>query len=185
MLLLKREYADYANNKEIYESEYKKIDLKEDPYFGAACLMEVKRAEKKRWITRKGGEEVIIQDVGYKWLTLFPKEDNFAVIAIYNVKSEFIQFTFNIGKNVQYKGKIPFLDDLYLDIVLTSENEVEFNGEEELENTYKSGNLKQKDYEIARKAADKVLHKFHKREGFEELRKTAEKYLDILKNTVD
>ena len=184
MLLLKREYADYANNKEIYNREYKKVDLKDDPYFGAACLMEVKKADKKRWVTRKDGEEVVIQDVGYKWLTLFPKEENFAIIAIYNVNNEFVQFIFNIGKNVQYKAKIPYLDDLYLDVVLTSKNDVEFNGEDELENAYKSENLKYKDYEIARKAADKVLHKFHKQAGFEELKQIANKYLDIIKNTV-
>lgn len=185
MLLLKREYANNSNNKEIYDSQYKKLDVKDDLYIGAACLLEIRKVEKKRWAPRKDGEEVIIQDNEYQWLTLFPKEENFSILAIYNVKSELVQFTFNIGKNIQYKGKNPYLDDLYLDIALTSENEVIFIGEDELENVYKSGNLKHQDYEIARKAADKILHKFHKQSGFDELKKTADKYLDILKNRVD
>lgn len=184
-MMLKRIYTSNANNKDIYDSEYKKINIKDDIYFGAASLLEIKKVEKKNRISRKDGEEVVIQDSGYQWLTLFPKEENFVIIAIYNVKSELVQFTFNIGKNIKYKVNNPFLDDLYLDIVLTSENEVEFNGEEELENVYRLGNLKQKDYEIARKTADKILHKFHKQTGFDELKQAAEKYLDILKNTVD
>lgn len=185
MFLLKREYLDYTSNKEIFDSEFKKIDLKDDSNFSAASLLEIKKVEKKEWSNRKDEEDVVIQDNGYQWLTLFPKEENFVIIAIYNVKSELVQFTFNIGKKIQSKGKRPFLDDLYLDIILTSKNGVEFNGEDELENVYKAGNLKHQDYELARKTADKVLHKFHKQSGFEELKQTADKYLDILKNTVN
>ena len=175
MLLLKREYADYANNKEIYNSEKKKVDLKDDPYFGAACLMEVKKADKKRWVTRKDGEEVVIQDVGYKWLTLFPKEENFAIIAIYNVNNEFVQFIFNIGKNVQYKAKIPYLDDLYLDVVLRPDGETILLDEYELKEAFDSLEMTKEEYQETYKIAYDLIEKI--KDNQQKVKAFTDKYL--------
>lgn len=178
--MLRRQFADNSNNKEIFSSEYKKMDLKDDPYFATACLINITKAGEKRWIERKNGEKQIILDSNYKWVLLYPKKGDFSVMAIYNIYSDFVQFTFDIGKNVQYKTKIPYLDDLYLDIVMTDDGEIQFLGEEELENAYKTGTIKPQDYEIAKKSADRIVNTFFKRKDYENLKATAQKYYEEL-----
>lgn len=178
--MFKRQFADHSNNKEIYSSEYRKMDLKDDPYFGAACLINITKAGEKRWIERKNGEKQVILDANYKWLLLYPKKGDFSVMAIFNTDSQFVQFTFDIGKNVNYKTKIPYLDDLYLDIVMSENNEIQFIGEEELETAYKSSAIKQKDYEIAKKAADRIVNTFYKPQEYEKLKNTAIRCLEEL-----
>lgn len=179
---MKKKYADHSKVKDILEKEYKKIDLKDDEYFAAASLTDIKKVEKQWRIPRKNGERDTILDIGYKWLTLYPKDEKFVIIAMYNPKLELVEFYFDIAKKIKYKAKIPSYEDLYLDITMTANNEVEFVDEDELEEAYKLADVKQKDYEIAKKAADKIVSKFHRTEEFEKLKEISEKYLEKLIN---
>ena len=55
-----------------------------------------------------------------------PKGEKFTIIAVFNEKSEFLEFYFDIAKKTKPKAIIPYIYDLYLDIVITKENEVIF-----------------------------------------------------------
>lgn len=177
---MKKKYADHSKVKDILEKDYKKIDLKDDEYFAAVSLTDIKKVEKQWRIPRKNGERDTILDIGYKWLTLYPKDENFVIIAMYSTKLEFIEFYFDIAKKIRYKAKIPYYEDLYLDIVITKNNEIEFLDEDELEEAYKLADVKQKDYENAKKAADKIISKFHRPEEFEKLKEISLRYLEKL-----
>lgn len=179
---MKKKYADHSKVKDILEKEYKKIDLKNDEYFAAVSLVDIKKVEKQWRIPRKNGDIDTILDVGYKWITLYPKDENFVIIAMYNAKLELIEFYFDIARKIKYKAKIPCYEDLYLDITMTANNEVEFVDEDELEEAYKLADVKQKDYENAKKAADRIVSKFHRTEEFEKLKEISTKYLETLIN---
>lgn len=175
---MKKKYGDYSKTKDILEKEYSKIDTKGDSYFGAVCMIEIKKVAQSWKVPRKDSAEVTILDEGYKWMTLYPKEEKFSIIAIFDLKLELVEFYFDIGKNVKYKPKVPYLEDLYLDVVITKENDVIFIDENELENAYKLADIKQKDYELAKKTADKIVNKFHSQAEFENLKQTSYMYLE-------
>ena len=65
------------------------------------------------------------------------KDENFVIIAIYDIKSNLVEFYFDISKDIKYKPKVPVIKDLYLDVVITKNNYVEFIDEPELEEAYK------------------------------------------------
>ncbi len=177
---MKKKYADCSKVKDIQEKEFKKLDTKADPYFGSACVTKMIKVAQKWDVPRANGIQETILDEGYKWLTLYPKSENFAVTAIYNEKSEFVEFYFDVAKKVKYKSRIPHILDLYLDIVLTKDNEVLFLDEEELKNALKQTEIKQKDYDLARKTADKIVNKFHDQETFDNLKQISDDYLNQL-----
>lgn len=177
---MRRKYADYSKHKDIIEKDYRKLDTDNDSYFGAVCLLDIKQVAQKWRVAREGREDDVILDMGYRWLTLYPREENFCIIAIYDVKSELVEFYFDICKKIKYKPKVPSMHDLYLDVVLTNRNEVIFLDEDELNEAYKSGNIKQEDYELAKRTADKILNKFHGQADFDRLKQIADEYLGQL-----
>ena len=93
---MRRKYADYSKHKDIIEKDYRKLDTDNDPYFGAVCLLDIKQVAQKWRVAREGREDDVILDMGYRWLTLYPREENFCIIAIYDVKSELVEFYFDI-----------------------------------------------------------------------------------------
>ena len=178
---MKKKYADLSKVKDVGETEFIKMDTPNDPFFGIVCLTTIKQALKDWNVPRDNGTKEQILGENYKWINMYPKEANFCLTAIFNDKSEFVEFYFDIAKKVNYKPSVPYTEDLYLDIVITKENDVIFLDENELEEALKLSDIKQKDYELARKTADKIVNKYHKPEEFEKMKKIASDYLDILK----
>ena len=108
---MKKKHADYSKIKDILEKEFKKLDTKNDPEFGTVCLLNAKKVEKKWRVPRENGEEVIL-DTGYRWLTLYPRDENYAIIAVFDTNSELVEFYFDIAKKVKYKARVPYIIDL-------------------------------------------------------------------------
>ena len=176
---LKRKYADYPDKKDILEKELKRADMSKDSYFNTICLLEINKVEKQWKVPRENREDEIILDNGYKWLTMYPKNENFTIIAIFNLKHEFVEFYFDIAKKINLKSKVPYTEDLYLDVVLTNKNEVIFLDEDELNDALNAGNISKSEYELAKKTADKIVNKFHLQKDFQELKEKASAYLDL------
>ncbi|MGN1330053.1 MAG: DUF402 domain-containing protein [Clostridia bacterium] len=177
---MKKKFADCSKINDIQEKEFKKIAIKNDPYWATVCCTTILKVTNKWDVPRENGNDVTILDVGYKWITLYPKAENFAITAIYNAKSELVEFYFDIAKKVKYKSRIPYILDLYLDIVMTKDNQVIFLDEEELKNALNTLAISQKDYDLAKRTADKIVNKFHNQQNFEELKETAGRFLNDL-----
>lgn len=179
---MKKKYGDLSKVKDIIDSDFVKLETPNDSFFGAVCMSYIKKVLNKWRVPRDNGKEEVILDIGYRWITLYPRNENYAIIAMFNVKSELIEFYFDIAKKINYKARVPYTDDWYLDIVLTKENDVIFLDEDELEEAFKMGEISQEDYQVIRKTADKIVNKYHKPEEFEKMKKIATEYLEKLMN---
>lgn len=177
---MKKKYADCSKIDAIEEKEFKKVVLKNDPYFATACCTTILKVKEKWEVSRENKENETILDIGYKWVNLYPKDENFVITAIFNAKLELVEFYFDIAKKVKYKSRIPYILDLYLDIVITKDNQVIFLDEEELKKALDELVINPKDYELAKKTADKIINTFHNQERFEKLKETAINYLNSL-----
>ena len=63
---------------------------------------------------------------------------------------------------------------------MTKDNQVIFLDEEELKNALNTLAISQKDYDLAKRTADKIVNKFHNQQNFEELKETAGRFLNDL-----
>ena len=172
---MKKKYGDLSKIKDIIDSDFVKLETPNDQFFGAVCMSYIKKVLNKWRVPRDNGNDEVILDIGYRWVTLYPRNENYSIIAMYNIKGELIEFYFDIAKKINFKARIPYTEDWYLDIVLTKKNDVIFLDEDELEEALKLADISQKDYETVRKTADKI-------EEFEKLKKIADGYLDKLIN---
>lgn len=177
---MKKKYANCSNFKDIEEKRFKKIRLRGNSEIGTICLTTILKVKKQWEVPRDNGNTEKILDVGYKWVTIYPKKERFAIIAIFDENNEFVEFYFDIAKKVKYKSIVPYIEDLYLDIVMTKDNKVIFLDEDELKKALQTNVIKQEDYEKAKKTADRIVNKFHNQERFDELKVAAIEYLEKL-----
>ena len=64
------------------------------------------------------GKDVTLADVGYYWLQIALKDENFWLTAMYNEKGEFVQYYFDVTRKNVIKGENSYFEDLYLDVIV-------------------------------------------------------------------
>ena len=164
---MKKKFADFSEEKNIIVKNYQRIDIN-DKCCAVACLEDIENIKDKVSVNINGEARTII-DIGYRIITLYPQDENFVIQAIYNNKLEFVGFYFDIACKTKYTAKVPFIEDLYLDIDV-------------LDNAFKSKKLKQNDYDLAKRTADKIVHKFHSEEQIKKLEETCKMYMEKVLN---
>ena len=97
---MKKKYGDLSKVKDIIDSDFVKLETPNDQFFGAVCMSYIKKVLNKWRVPRDNGKEEVILDMGYRWITLYPRNENYAIIAMFNVKSELIEFYFDIAKKI-------------------------------------------------------------------------------------
>lgn len=117
-------------------------------------------------------------DNNYYIIEILPKNENYAVRAYLDSDKNLIEYYIDItnGCGIDLDSKIPYYDDLYLDITITNNN-VEVLDEEELENAYQNGLIDSHTYNMAIKTKNKLL---------DEIKNNSNKYLNLdIKDLLD
>ena len=109
---------------------------------------------------------------GYYIMEIVPKSDNYALRIFFNEKKEVVEYYFDIIKNsgIDKETKIPYFNDLYLDITLLPTGELHVIDEEELTEAVETKDITKEDYELVLKMRDKLL---------EEIKNNTNKLLNI------
>lgn len=114
---------------------------------------EIKHVNSKFFIRNR----TIIDD-GYYILEILPKNENYSMRVFLNEKREVLEYYFDISlKNgLDETTKIPYYDDLYLDVTIF-DGVVSVLDEDELEEAFKENKISKYDYDMAYKSLNKLL----------------------------
>lgn len=104
----------------------------------------------------KNGLKVI--DDGYYILEILPKKENYAIRVYLDSNKKIIEYYIDItnGCGIDEESKIPYYDDLYLDITIT-DGKVEVLDEDELENAYLNKTIDSDTYNKAKCVKNQLL----------------------------
>lgn len=107
---------------------------------------------------------IIAMDDGYYVLEIIPKIGHVAMRLFLNEKKEPVEYYFDIIKNsgIDEQTKIPYFNDLYLDITLLPNGEVNIIDEDELEEALEEKDITEEDYELVMQTKDKLLKEIEK-----------------------
>lgn len=154
---MKRKYADRPNWKRVL-SRKMILDRFDNDYFkGCAVLIYVEKVREALWVDLGGKKQCVVDD-GYSWLTLFPQRESYVVTAMFNNKNEIVQWYIDICRGRGFTDKnIPWYDDLYLDIIISSDYQVSLIDEDDLALALKQKVIKQEDFDFAYREANKLL----------------------------
>lgn len=174
---MKRKYADYPNWERVIEKQYKNRYFNNDDFKGYISLLTAVKVKEKLTVPNTN---LVICDDGFKWLEIYPENNkNIAVSVCINNKNEFLEWYFDIAKDTSLtKEGVPYIDDLYLDIIFTPSGEIKLIDQEELQEALDKQVITQEDFDLAYKVANNLIKQL---EGnLSNIIKFTQKYFDIL-----
>jgi len=122
----------------------------------------------KPFITSKG---LRLIDNDYYIVEVIPKNEFYAMRVYFNEKKERLAYYFDIskGNGVDEESKIPYYDDLYIDVTMDNNN-IKVLDEDELQFALETKNITKEEYNLANKIKDKLLN---------EIRTNTNKYINL------
>ncbi|TYR74507.1 DUF402 domain-containing protein [Rossellomorea vietnamensis] len=157
MEVLKRKYGNRQGWKRILEKEYAQSFLKTDSFRGAIALLHTVKVAHPL-IVGYGGHTHCIADDGYMWLHQFPEGKNHVVTTMFDEKGAIVQWYIDICAKNHFEDEVPWMEDLYLDLVVLPSGRVIEKDVDELEEAFSMGKIDQKLYDLAWKEQKEILH---------------------------
>lgn len=177
---MRKKYADYPNWKEVEEKKYINKYFNNKEFQGNISLLTVVKVNEK--ITKiKDGKKVVVIDDNFKKLEIYPENNkNIAVCVSLNNKDEIINWFFDIAANSSLsESGVPYIDDLYLDIILYPSGEIKIEDEDELKEALYKKDITKEQFDLAYKVADDLIKKIDGK--IPELTRFTNKYYGLLK----
>jgi predicted RNA-binding protein associated with RNAse of E/G family len=110
-------------------------------------------------------QKTCIVDTGYAWLKQFPAGEHFTVTAQYDSSARIVAWYIDICLDMGVdQNHIPWMDDLYLDLVISPSLEVEVKDADELLAARESGEITASDFDLAWRTADQIIDSITRRQ---------------------
>ena len=181
---LTKRFVDTRAQKAILKKKFV-VDSVCDKYFDAdISLLEMVETKTKWDVTRDDGRTECILDSGYKWLGVYPKGESYAITGLYNKNNELVEFYFDMTKENGMENGIPYIVDIYLDLVITPNNEKYILDEDELEEALNDKILGKVEFDLAYETLHRLEKKYNLQENVDELALVMNKYLENMKDKI-
>jgi len=153
--MLERKYGDRSKWKRVVEREYTQSFLDTEDFRGTITLLNVKKVSEPLTVSYQGRNVCIVDD-GYSWLQHFPYEERYSLTTMFDSKGEIVQWYIDICFQNGIENGVPWLDDLFLDIIILPDGEVILQDVDELEEALINGIIDQSLYDLAWAEANRL-----------------------------
>ncbi|KGR78021.1 DUF402 domain-containing protein [Ureibacillus manganicus] len=147
--MLKRKYGDRPGWQRVDEKQYAQTYLETTEFKGYVTLVKTIKVSKPLFVNYGGTENVCIVGDGYSWLQHFPLNENYSVTTMFDPEGRIIQWYIDICKEIGVEDQIPWMDDLYLDLIVLPTGEIYEKDADELEDAYIKGWIDKPLYDLA------------------------------------
>ncbi|PPA70357.1 DUF402 domain-containing protein [Jeotgalibacillus proteolyticus] len=154
--MLKRKYGDRSDWPRILERRYAQTFMESKEFTGYVTLLQTVKVAEPLFVYYEGRRICIVDD-GYLWLQQFPKGENHALTTMFDSKGEVVQWYVDISLENGAEGDVPWIDDLFLDVIKLPTGELILKDKDELEQALSEGIINQNLYELAWKEARTVI----------------------------
>lgn len=141
-----------------YLKDIKKYDihmyLEKDDYY--LCVKNIIEVE-KNFITRNG---TCLIDNGYYIVEVIPKNENYSMRVFFDQNKKRLAYYFDIslGNGIDEEVKVPYYDDLFLDVVANGNGEnIVVLDEDELKEALDTNVITNEEFELANNVKDKLI----------------------------
>lgn len=154
---LKRRYLHRKDWKRILKRDYKEMEIENKDFNGYIALLTLIEVADPL-LTKYLDTEVCIANNLYSWLQQLPLNENFAITTMFDDKGEIIQWYIDITYQNGVEDGLPFMDDLYLDIIVLPTGEIIEKDKDELLEALKNHEITQQQFDFAYQIFNQVLN---------------------------
>lgn len=155
MDVLKRKFGNRSDWKRILERRYAQKYLESGDFTGNVTLLHTLKVTEPLFVSY-GEKKLCIVDDGYMWLQQFPLKEKHSVTTMYDKCGNVLQWYIDICLENGMENGIPYMDDLYLDIVVLPSGEVIEKDADELEQAFFTGVIDKTLYDMAWDEAERL-----------------------------
>ena len=175
---LTKRLADARGAKVITKKQFMWEGINDKNFVGNISLMNIFETDTRWEIRREDGKDVCILGNGYKWLSIYPDNETYALTALYDDKNELIEFYFDMTKENGIVDGKPYIVDIYLDLVITPENIQIILDEDELKEALNQNILGKEEFDLAYKTLNRLQDKYSTQEDVNDLKHIMQSYLN-------
>lgn len=173
--LKKRFVTNPMNMKCVIDGNYIIKNFETDAFKGDIALIKFNKMNKPYVVENIN---LCMANDNYKWLEFYDYSKKYRLTAMYNDKDEIVEWYFDIARKVGKENGLPYEDDLYLDVVVTSTGEIILLDEDELKDAYNRLEVSKKDYDMAYNEANQLMEKL--KSNKDKLEQFTNNYLKIM-----
>lgn len=179
---MKKRYSNAHGNKNILEKDFKYMYAEEKDFKGYISFLKLNKIEQDWYVPREGRDPDCIQAKNYVWLSIYPMDKNYGITAMFDDKEQIVEWYFDVTNSVGIENNVPFIEDLYLDVVITNKGEIIILDEDELEEAYKNNDISKEQYILAINQKDEIVNKYNDKDEIRNLYEFTISCLNIIKN---
>lgn len=150
--MLKRKYGNHSSWKRILKSRYGQTYLDTEEFKGYITLLHIEKVTEPL-LVKYADKNICIADDGYMWLQQFPLDKKHVVTTMFDADGNVVQWYIDVCFETGHTDNIPWMDDLFLDIVVLPSGEIFQLDDDELEVALLSKVIDESLYDLARREA--------------------------------
>lgn len=144
--MLKRKYGSRYDWKRILERSYVERYIVSPEFEGYVTLFRMHTVSAPLLKTYEG-KSVCIADEGFSWMQHFPTGKRYSVTTVFNGDNEIVQWYIDIcSENGYCETNGPWMDDMFLDLIVLPTGEVIEKDADELEEALQNGHITKEEY---------------------------------------
>lgn len=151
--MLKRKYGKRPDWQRIITRQSASLFEETDTFKGYLTLLHAVKVTAPASFTY-GNKEICIVDDGYTWLQQFPADAHHSVTTMFDADGHVVQWYIDICLSNGKDEHGPWMDDLFLDLILLPSGELIVKDADELEEALENKVIDQQMYDLAWKEAD-------------------------------
>ncbi|MDN4607871.1 DUF402 domain-containing protein [Sporosarcina highlanderae] len=147
--MLKRKYGSRYDWKRILKKSYVEKYYETAQFTGHVSLFRMNEVSEPLF-KMYGKKNTCIAAKGYSWLQHFPDDEHYSVTTVFNDENQVVQWYIDICKQNGYcETNGPWMDDLFLDLIVLPTGELIEKDEDELEDALNKEIITKHDYDQA------------------------------------
>lgn len=158
---MKRKFGDRSEWKRILDRTYVQTYMEASEFKGHITLLHLKKVAAPLTVNYEDHHPICIADDGYFWLQHFPADEKYSVTTMFDNNGEIVQWYIDICHQIGF-DQVPWLDDLFLDLIVFPSGKVIQKDIIELEEALAQGIINKELYNIACDEANHLLNLLQK-----------------------
>ncbi|WP_235822131.1 DUF402 domain-containing protein [Gottfriedia luciferensis] len=153
--MLERRYGDRSNWKRVLKRSYLQTFLNIEEFKGYVTLLNIERVSEPLIVQYKENKVCIVDD-GYSWLQHFPSDDHYSLTTMFDTDGAIVQWYIDICRRNGIENGVPWMEDLFLDIIVLPNGDVHLLDIDELEEAMRVGVIDKDLYKLAWDEANRL-----------------------------